>query len=66
MTDHEDLFDDVIGMSEEEAIANIEGRKYEVRVVVREDEHFVFTMEHCTDRVNLTIKDGIVRRATIG
>jgi|GEM_PF-993943 hypothetical protein len=60
---------EVIGMSEAKAIETIESNEGEVliaRVLRRDDESFIATMDYRLDRINLEIDDGIVTTANIG
>lgn len=59
----------VIGMSEAKAIETIESNQDEAlitRVLRRDDESFIATMDYRLDRINLEIDDGIVTTANIG
>jgi hypothetical protein len=61
--------DEVIGMSETEAIATIEGISSEqltARVVRRDDENFAVTMDYRLNRINLEVDNGIVTKTFIG
>jgi hypothetical protein len=61
--------DEVIGMSEAEAIETIEGIPSETltsRIVRRDEESFMVTMDYRLDRINLQIDDGIVTTTNIG
>ena len=61
--------DEVIGMSEAEAIETIAGISSESltpRIVRRDDESFIVTMDYRLDRINLEIDNGIVTQASIG
>ena len=61
--------EEVIGMSEEEAIQTIEGISSEqlaARVIRRDAENFTVTMDYRLDRINLEIDNGIVTKAFIG
>jgi hypothetical protein len=63
------LADEVIGMSEAEAIETIAGISSEPltsRIVRRDEESFMITMDYRTDRINLQIDNGIVTTANIG
>ena len=60
---------EVIGMTEPEAISLIEGvssEKLTARVVRRDDENFVITMDYRLDRINLEIDGGLVTKAYVG
>ena len=60
---------EVIGMTEEQAIQTIEGISSEqltARVVRRDDENFAVTMDYRLNRINLEIDNGIVTKTFIG
>lgn len=60
---------EVIGMPEAEAIATIEGISSEqltARVVRRDDENYVVTMDYELNRINLEIDNGMVTKTSIG
>ena len=60
---------DVIGMTEEEAIQTIESVSSEevtYRVTRRDDENYAMTMDYRINRINLEIDDGIVTKTSIG
>lgn len=60
---------EVIGMTEEEAIQTIEGVSSEevtYRVTRRDDENYAMTMDYRINRINLEIDDGIVTKTSIG
>jgi hypothetical protein len=59
----------VIGMTEAEAIATIEGVSSEqltYRVTRRDGESYPMTMDYRLDRINLEIDNGLVAKASIG
>ena len=61
--------DEVIGMSEAEAIETISGMSSESltsRIVRRDEESFMITMDYSLDRINLQIDDGIVTSTYVG
>ena len=61
--------DEVIGMSEAEAIETIAGISSEAltsRIVRRDEESFMITMDYRLDRINLQIDDGIVTTTYVG
>lgn len=61
--------DEVIGMSEGEAIETIAGISSEAltsRIVRRDEESFMITMDYRLDRINLQIDDGIVTTTYVG
>jgi hypothetical protein len=60
---------EVIGMTEEQAIQTIEGISSEQlahRVVRRDDEFYPMTMDYRINRINLEIDDGLVTKTSIG
>ena len=60
---------EVIGMTEEEAIQTIESVSSEevtYRVTRRDDENYAMTMDYRINRINLEIDDGIVTKTSIG
>ena len=60
---------EVIGMTEEQAIQTIEGISSEqltARVVRRDDENFAVTMDYRINRINLEIDNGLVTKTHIG
>ena len=56
----------VVGMSEDDAVKAIEAAGYTSRVVERDGKSFPVTMDVRGDRINLTIADGKVTKATVG
>ena len=61
--------DEVIGMSEAEAIEAIAGISSEAltsRIVRRDEESFMITMDYRLDRINLQIDNGIVTTTYVG
>ena len=59
---------DVIGMTEDQAIQTIEGISSEqltARVVRRDDENFAVTMDYRINRINLEIDNGLVTKTFI-
>ena len=61
--------DEVIGMSEADAIETIAGISSEPltsRIVRRDEESFMITMDYRLDRINLQIDDGIVTSTYVG
>lgn len=60
---------EVIGMTEEQAIQTIEGISIEdltYRVTRRDDEFYLVTMDYRLNRINLEIDSGVVTKASIG
>lgn len=58
--------EDLIGMTEVDATSEAQRQNYTVRVVERDGESMVVTMDYSDRRINLTIVDGVVTRTTIG
>jgi hypothetical protein len=56
----------LFGMAEAYAIGKIEEAGYEWRVVKRDLEDFPVTMDYRPTRINLTIKEGIVYKVSVG
>jgi Flp pilus assembly protein TadD len=56
----------VVGMSEDDAVKAIKDAGYTSRVVERDGEKFAVTMDLQPDRINLTIRDDTVTKATVG
>ena len=61
-----DEVEELLGLSENEAISEAERRGWKVRVASRDGEPFSLTMDYLVDRVNLTIVDDAVTQVTIG
>ncbi|MDA3001992.1 MAG: hypothetical protein O3C62_09965, partial [Actinomycetota bacterium] len=61
-----DELDELLGLSENEAISEAERRGWKVRVASRDGEPFSLTMDYLVDRVNLTIVDDAVTQVTVG
>jgi hypothetical protein len=60
---------EVIGMTEEQAIQTIEGissEQLDYRVVRRDDESYPMTMDYRINRINLEIDNGLVTKTSIG
>ncbi len=60
---------EIIGMSEAQAIQTIEGVSSEqltARVIRRDLERYVVTMDYSVSRINLEIDNGIVTKSSIG
>lgn len=51
---------DLIGLSEEEAISKLENEKIRYRIVSRDHKPFVLTYDYAPKRVNLAIVDNKV------
>jgi hypothetical protein len=58
--------DDFVGLKEAEARTAAEEEGYRVRITARDGEHFMVTMDYCTDRINFNIENNIVVCASIG
>jgi hypothetical protein len=56
----------LFGMAEGYAIEQIEAAGYEWRVVQRDLEMFPATKDYRPNRINLTIKEGIVYKVNVG
>lgn len=57
---------EMVGLTEAEAAAVAEDLGLTVRVVERDGESFPATMDYNPERVNLSIEDGLVTKATLG
>ncbi|MEM7274518.1 MAG: hypothetical protein AAF547_15640 [Actinomycetota bacterium] len=62
----DELLEEVVGLSEEEAIALVRSLGRAVRVAERDGEPMALTMDYRPERVNLTIVNGIVTAARSG
>lgn len=60
------LASSVVGMKEDDAVEKIKNADCISRVVARDGEYFIVTMDLRGDRINLTIKNGIVKSADLG
>lgn len=58
--------EELIGMSESDAVSEAEVRGWVVRVVARDGEEFSITMDYSTERVNLTVEDDVVVKVYVG
>lgn len=56
----------LVGLREDEATKVATGYGWTVRVAERDGESFMLTTDYRTDRVNLTVKDGVVTAVTVG
>lgn len=56
----------LVGLSEAEAEAEAEANGWTVRVVERDGEEYMVTMDYSDSRVNLTIEGGVVTNAAVG
>jgi hypothetical protein len=56
----------LVGLTEEEATKLAESNGWAVRVVSRDGESFPITMDYRTDRVNLTVENGVVTAVSVG
>lgn len=57
----------VLGKSESDAIKIIEAAGFRYRIVGRDDQHFIITLDHRPhDRVNIVITGGVVIEANPG
>lgn len=57
---------EVIGMTEADAIAKIETAGFVYRIMERDGVNFMGTCDYRTDRVNLSITEGVVTHADVG
>lgn len=60
------LADEVVGLSEHEAIEVIEAEGLVARVVARDDEQLEVTTDLSYQRINLEVDDGVVTAASVG
>jgi hypothetical protein len=62
------MFDvkNLIGLTEENAVAKIKTSGFKVRVRMRDGQSFVGTCDARKDRVNLYIEKGLITKASIG
>ena len=60
------VVDRLVGMTEKDAIQLIESHQMIPRTVCRDGEYYVVTMEIRSDRVDLTITDGVISAANVG
>lgn len=56
----------LIGLTEDEAQAKVEGAGWVFRVLERDGESFPATADYREDRVNVTVAEGVVTAATMG
>lgn len=56
----------LIGMKEKAATDAITAKGYTYRIVERDGEHFVVTMDYSPTRINLSITAGIVSDVSVG
>jgi hypothetical protein len=57
---------DLVGLSEDDALAIVQERGFEARVVARDGEEFAVTDDYRLDRINLRIEAGVVTAADVG
>lgn len=57
---------EVLGLTEIEAVAKVQAAGFVARVVEKNGEYFMVTQDIRTNRVNLSITEGVVTRAIIG
>jgi len=60
------LKEEIVGLSEEIAVYLVKKAEFIPRIVEREGNPAVITRDYKLDRVNLSIKDGLVYKASIG
>ena len=56
----------LIGMKEKDAKAAITAKGYTYRIVERDGEHFIVTMDYSPTRINLSITKGIITDVSVG
>jgi hypothetical protein len=61
--DNQSCTKDYIGLIESDAVSKANSLKQPYRIVQREDQTFPVTQDLNNDRLNFTIKDGVVTRA---
>jgi hypothetical protein len=61
-----EAFQKYVGLTESEAVEAIKQDGLRPRVVCRDGEHYVITMDYRTDRVNLTVTKGKVTSVHVG
>lgn len=64
--DLDDFVRGLIGLEESAALLIIEQAGHESRIVQRDGEDFVVTLDYRYDRINLEVNAGIVTKATLG
>jgi hypothetical protein len=61
-----DLKEKVLNTHEDYAIDYLNKAGYKVRISSRDSVYYILTRDYCIDRVNLTIKDNVITKITIG
>jgi hypothetical protein len=56
----------IVNLPEETAKTRCKNLAFKIRIVSRDNKNFILTGDHKTDRINLTIKNGIVTKAYVG
>lgn len=56
----------LIGMKEADAVVEAHASGFRVRVIKRDDQSFIVTSDFRKDRINLSVRDGLVTEARIG
>lgn len=64
--DGADFLDELTGLSETDAAAVAAEKGLTVRIVARDGEHYMVTMDYRIDRVNFTVENGVVVEANVG
>lgn len=60
------LLEEVVGLGLDEADSMIRDAGFRYRVVHRDGENYVCTMDYCNDRLNLSITDRKITKVSIG
>lgn len=56
----------LVGLTKDTAISTAKEAGYKTRIVKEDDKTYLISMDFKDNRVNLTIKNGSVEKATIG
>ena len=56
----------LVGMTEAEALREVQARGWRVRVVGRDGELYAVTMDYSAGRLNFTITNGVITACTVG
>jgi len=62
----DDFLDELNGLDETDASAIVTDQGLTVRIVARDGEYYAVTKDYRTDRVNFSIENGVVVKATVG
>ena len=57
---------DILGLLEEDAIMVLNSFSVPYRIVCRDTERYIVTMDFRVERLNLTLENGVVTRVTRG